>query len=88
MYNQGYAPTGMTCPRCGSRNTNVQAVAITKNKHHGIFYWLFFGWLIDLLLWIFLTIPRLIVAIFRPKRIKTKIKSYAVCQNCEHHWKV
>ena len=88
MYNQGYAPTGMACPKCGSRNTNVQAVSIVKTKHHGLFYWLFFGWLIDLLLWIFLTIPRLLVALFGAKRIKTKVKSYAVCQSCGHHWKV
>lgn len=78
----------MKCPKCGSENVNVQAVSIVKNKHHGAIYWLCFGWLIDIFLWIFLTVPRLIVAIFRPKGVKTKVKSYAVCQNCGHKWKV
>ena len=78
----------MQCPKCGSNNVNVQAVSIVKNKHHGIIYWCCFGWLIDLMLWIFLTLPRLIVAIFRPKGVKTKVKSYAICQNCGNKWKV
>ncbi len=88
MNNTGYAPMGMSCPRCGSRNTNVQAVSITKTKHHGLIYWLFFGWLIDLMLWFFLFVPRLLVALFRSRRITTKVKSYAVCQSCGHHWRV
>ncbi|MBU5487037.1 hypothetical protein KQI77_02525 [Clostridium sp. MSJ-8] len=78
----------MQCPKCGSNNVNVQAVSIVKNKHHGVIYWLCFGWFIDLMLWVFLTIPKLIVAIFKPKKVKTKVKSFAVCQNCGHKWKV
>lgn len=78
----------MQCPKCGSNNVNVQAVSIVKNKHHGVIYWLCFGWFIDLMLWIFLTIPRLIVAIFKPNKVKTKVKNFAVCQNCGHKWKV
>ena len=77
----------MKCKKCGSENVNVQAIGVVKNKHHGIFYWCI-GWLVDLMLWIFLTMPRLIVAIFRPKKVKTKIKSYAVCQDCGHKWKI
>ena len=78
----------MKCKKCGSENVNVQAIGVVKSKHHGVMYWLCFGWLIDLMLWIFLTMPRLIVAIFRPKKVKTKIKSYAVCQECGHKWKI
>ena len=78
----------MICPKCQSNNVNVQAVGIVKNKHHGIFYWLCFGWLIDLIIWACAFIPRLIIAIFRPKGVKTKVKSYAVCQDCGYHWKV
>lgn len=78
----------MKCKKCGSENVNVQAIGIVKNKHHGVMYWLCFGWFIDLMLWIFLTMPRLIVAIFRPKGVKTKVKSYAVCQECGYKWKV
>ena len=77
----------MKCKKCGSENVNVQAIGVVKSKHYGIFYWCI-GWFIDLMLWIFLTMPRLIVAIFRPKKVKTKIKSYAVCQECGHKWKI
>ena len=80
----------MICPKCGSNNVSVQMVTDTqlKKKGHGVFYWLFFGWLIDLLLWIFLTVPMLIVKIFAPKRyaLKSKHSSMCVCQNCGHHW--
>lgn len=80
----------MTCPKCKGQNVNVQMVSETKlkKKHHGILYWCCFGWLLDIFLWIFLTIPRLIVAIFRPKRykMKTKHRSMAVCQSCGNHW--
>lgn len=78
---------GVSCPKCGSRNVNFQAVGITKTKHRGLFYWLFFGWLIDLLLWLFFFIPRLFIAMFGSKRTKTKVKSFAVCQNCGKQWK-
>ena len=78
----------MKCPKCGSENVNVQAVSITKNKKHGVIYWLCFGWLIDLILWVCLFIPRLIIKIFGSKKIKTTVHSEAVCQNCGHRWKV
>ena len=78
----------MKCKKCGSENVNVQVVGVVKRKHHGLSYWLCFGWFIDLMLWIFLTIPRLIAAIFRPKKVKTKIERYAVCQECGHKWKI
>lgn len=77
----------MKCKKCGSENVNVQAIGIVKNKHHGIFYWCI-GWIIDLIIWLFAFIPRLIIAIFRPKKVKTKVKSYAVCQECGYKWKV
>ena len=77
----------MKCKKCGSENVNVQTVSIVKNKHHGVFYWCI-GWLIDLMIWACAFIPRLIVAIFRPKGVKTNVKSYAVCQECGYKWKV
>lgn len=80
----------MKCPKCGSENVNVQMVSETKlkKKHHGAIYWLCFGWLIELLLWFFLTIPMLIIKIFKPKNYKTKTKhkSMCVCQSCGNHW--
>lgn len=79
----------MICPKCKSENVMVQAVNEVKQKpKHGIFYWIFFGWMIDLLLWFFLTIPKLIVAIFRPRKITCKTVSYGVCQDCGHRWKL
>lgn len=78
----------LVCKKCGSENVNVQRVSITKKKHKGLFYWLFFGWLIDIILFIFLTIPFLIVKIFKPKNTRTKIHSEAVCQNCGNSWKI
>ena len=84
----------MTCPRCRSENVTAQVVSETAlvKKHRGLLWWLFIGWwwwIVDLFLWLFLTIPRLIVAIFRPRRYKTKTlhRSMWVCQACGHHWR-
>jgi predicted nucleic-acid-binding Zn-ribbon protein len=77
----------MTCPKCGSENINVQMVSEVKAKKSGLIYWLCCLWVVDLLLWAFLTLPRLIVQIFKPKKYKSKTYSEAVCQNCGHHWK-
>ena len=80
----------MTCPKCSSTNVNVQMVTETqlKNKHHGIFWWLFIGWWWIPFKWIYLFIPALIVKIFAPKRqtLKTTHKSMWVCQTCGHSW--
>lgn len=80
----------MKCRKCGSENVNVQVVTETKlkTKHHGILYWLLIGWWLKPLLWLFLTIPMLIIAIFRPKKqkLKQKNKSVAVCQSCGYKW--
>lgn len=78
----------MNCKKCNSENVSMQRVSVTKRKKKGLVYWLFFGWLIDLLSWIFLTLPRLIIAIFAPKRTKTKVHTEAVCQNCGYSWKI
>lgn len=77
----------MICRRCRSNNVNVQAVTETKTKRRGIFYWLF-GWIIDLMLWIFLTVPRLLVALFGSRRVVSKTTTQAICQSCGHRWKV
>lgn len=77
----------MKCPKCGSENVNIQAVTQIKNKHHGIFYWILVGWWLEPLMWLFLTLPWLIIKIFKPKRVKTKTISQAVCQNCGKRWK-
>ena len=82
----------MVCPKCKSDKVNVQMVTDTKlkNKHHSIFYWVFIGWWLELILWFCLTIPRLLVTLFGHKKQKLvqKHKSMAVCQNCGHSWNV
>jgi hypothetical protein len=81
---------GMKCPRCGSVNVNVQAVTEVKSKaKHGCIWWLFIGWWLEPILWIFLTLPRLIVALFGgSKKVVSKTHSEAVCQNCGNRWRV
>ncbi|EES48493.1 hypothetical protein NE172_04815 [Clostridium botulinum] len=76
----------MKCKKCGSENVNVQAVTHIKNKHKGIMYWLFIGWWLEMFLWLFLTIPKLIFELFKPNRIKSKTHSEAVCQDCGYRW--
>ena len=79
----------MQCNKCGSNNVNVQAVSITKSKkHHGIVYWIFIGWWLEPIMWLFLTLPWLIIKIFKPNKVKTKVKGYAVCQDCGNRWQV
>lgn len=80
----------MVCPKCNSNNVNVQMVSESqlKNKHHGLVWWLLWGWYWVPLKWLFLTIPALILKLFGHKRQKivTKHKKMAVCQDCGYNW--
>lgn len=80
----------MKCPKCGSENVSIQIVTEVKEKRKkGILYWLFIGWWWEPILWIFLTIPKLIYAIFgRKTKVVTKVKRIAICQNCGHSWEI
>ncbi|MBN1058579.1 hypothetical protein [Clostridium botulinum] len=78
----------MKCKKCGSENITVQAVTTLKNKHKGIIYWLFIGWWLEMMLWLFLTIPKLIFELFKPNKIKSKTHSEAICQNCGYRWEI
>lgn len=78
----------MNCKKCNSENVNVQKVTITKTKKKGLMYWLLFGWLIDVLLFLFWTIPFLLIKLLFPKKVKTKVYTAAVCQSCGHSWKL
>lgn len=78
----------MKCVKCGSENVTVQAVTTVKSKKHGCIYWLFIGWWLEPIMWIFLTLPWLFIKIFKPNKVKSKINSIAVCQNCGKHWKI
>jgi len=82
----------MQCIRCGSTQVNIQAVTETtfKRKKKSLLYWLTIGWLIEPMLWIFLTLPKLIYELFKPHRItaKSKTNTIAICQNCGKSWRV
>ena len=70
----------MICPKCGSENIQVQALAETKKR--GCF---------TVLLYIFLLFIPIIgwIALFMLLRgKKSKTVSYALCQNCGNRWKV
>ncbi len=70
----------MTCPKCGSENVQVQAVAEMKSR----------GCLTVVLYLILLCIPIIgwIALIMLLRGRKSKTQNYAVCQNCGHRWKV
>lgn len=76
----------MICPRCGSNNVVVQAVSHVQTKSHGLLYWLFIGWWLQPILWLFFTLPMLIFRLFGRKKVKTKVKSHAVCQDCGYNF--
>ena len=104
-----------TCPKCGSDNITYQTfqenkggktVTRTKSKYkekrHGCLWWGFIGWwwwIIEIFLWIFLFIPRMLIHIGRKRdfnmtsktvsRTKNKIayRKMAQCQDCGRTWK-
>ena len=83
------AHSALTCPRCKSNHVSVQAVTTVKSsKRHRWPYWVFFIWLFEMLVWIFLFIPRLIIQAVKPARVSSRTHSEAVCQSCGKRWKV
>lgn len=78
----------MKCPKCNNENVLIQAVTTVKNKRHGVLYWLFIGWWLEIIMWLFLTLPWLIIKIFKPNKVKSNTHSEAVCQSCGYRWKV
>ena len=78
----------MVCKKCKSTNVTVQAVTEIKKKRKGVLYWLFIGWWLEMIMWVVLTLPWLIIKIFKPKEYKNKITSMAVCQDCGYSWRV
>lgn len=108
----------MNCPKCGSNHVSVRTFQETRGsvttgrtmskyreKGHGCLWWLLIGWwwwIVDLCLWIFLFVPRLILRLFtapfRKKKyvgtastISTTVnhigyKTICTCQNCGNTW--
>ena len=77
----------MLCKKCGSENINIQAVTETKTKGKGLIYWLFWVWF-DMIIWIFLFVPRLIIGLLKGKKTISKTYKMAICQSCGNSWKV
>ena len=82
----------MRCKKCGSENCSVQVVTENsmKSNRHSCLYWITIGWFVQPMLWLFFTIPMLILAIFRPKKykMKSRTKKIAVCNVCGYSWKI
>ena len=82
----------MKCRKCASDKVSVQAVSSLKEKENGCLhwiYWLFIGWWFESILWVVFTIAMILIKLFGGKaKSKTKIESYAVCQECGHKWKL
>ena len=80
----------MQCKKCGSENINTQVVNEVQlvNDHHGCLWWVCVGWYWVPIKWLFLTLPALIVKIFKPKKRKAKNnqKTVYVCQDCGYSW--
>lgn len=69
----------MTCPKCGSENVQVQAVAELKSR--GCLTVIFY------IILLFIPVIGWIALIMLLKGRKSKTKNYAVCQNCGNRWK-
>lgn len=68
----------MVCPKCGSSNINFQAVAVQKKR----------GCLASAL-WLFLACITFFAIIWIPllTRKGSKVRTFAVCQNCGKRWR-
>ena len=106
----------MTCPKCHSDKVRIDSVqenlgsteftrtrTKTHEARHGCLWWLFIGWwwwIIDLLLWIFMFLPRVLLHIGRRKKYVSKSTSSShtvnhrtyqticTCQNCGNTWEL
>ncbi len=102
----------MFCPNCNSDNVKVESVqenlgstefsrTDTKEKKHGCLWWLLVGWelwILNILSWIFLFIPRVLLHIGRRKKYVSKTttqmvnhivyKTVCTCQNCGNTWTI
>lgn len=109
----------MTCRMCGKENVTVQVVqeqtgstthtftiSKYKEKGHSCLWWLLVGWwwwIVDLLLWITMFLPRLVMRLFAAPFKKKKYegssvatsdtkntisyKKIFVCPDCGYSWK-
>lgn len=72
----------MRCKKCKGTNVVVQTASNVKSKGGAtpLWYWFCFVWMFDILL---------LGSIHRSfKKTKTKVQTYAVCQDCGKTWKL
>lgn len=74
----------MCCPKCKSTNVNVQMLEIHKNR--GCLASLF-AFTIKLILF-FIWVALWLISLLIQKSKKTKLKKFAVCNNCGYHWQI
>ena len=107
-------PARTVCPDCGGIDVDCQVFqenlggsTVTKTesrykqKGHGCLWWLIIGWwwwIVDLCLWVFFFIPRLLIQIFKRKKYKGSSTSVSVttnkieyktiffCKSCGNRW--
>jgi hypothetical protein len=83
--------SSLICPKCKSTDITVQAIADTHTKNHSVFWWIYFlliGWVVEVLMWLFATLPMLLIRIFHHRGVETTVQKVAICQQCGHQWKV
>ena len=80
----------MVCPKCGSNIVNINVINEVKEKpEHSVLWWIFVGWWWRLLWFIFFGWWYMIYrAVKGSKKTVNVQKTYAVCQNCGHKWRV
>jgi hypothetical protein len=78
----------VVCPKCKSNNISFQAAVTEKQRaRHSLLYWVFIGWWLHPLLWIFLTLPMLVWRLIAPNRKTQSVTvTNAVCQYCSYTW--
>lgn len=80
----------MKCQKCGSDNVTATAVVehSLEKKKPGAIWWVLVGWWWVPLKWIFLTLPAIVVKIFKPKNYEMKAKTRTVftCLDCGNTW--
>ena len=81
----------MKCSACGSENVFLQSVTEVKEvkRKRGCAYWLFIGWWLEIIMWVFLTLIRLIILCFsRRTKVVSETSTVAICQRCGYRWTV
>lgn len=73
----------MVCPKCGSENIKIEAITETKTKHRSCLGWI--GWILLAICTLGLI---LIIPLLTNGKTRSKTHTEAICQNCDHHWKV